>query len=284
MRSFIFIVISLFFLQSYADTSIWSVSNGKNTIYLGGTIHILKPTDYPLPQEYETAYKKVGWLVFETDINAIESPEFIQQFAQQMMLPKNDHLQKHLSPEVYQRLVKEAVKRQWPMEHFNRMRPQMVALTISIEAIQQLGYTAQGVDSHFNNKAKRDSKITSHLESAQQQLKILTNMASENEDELLIQTLDDLPDIKNLMQKLADAWRTGNRLALIEHGLLDMDKEFPEMYQDMIKQRNDNWMPIVENLIKHPEEKMVLVGALHLIGKDGLLQRLEKKGYTIKQL
>lgn len=284
MRSFIFIVLSIFCLQSYAETSLWSVSNGKNTIYLGGTIHILKPNDYPLPKEYEAAYKKVSWLVFETDINAVESPEFIQQFAQQMMLPADDHLQKHLSPKVYQRLVEEAAKHQWPVEHFNRMRPQMVALTISIQAIQQLGYTAEGVDSYFNNKATSDSKITSYLESAQQQLNILTNMASENEDELLIQTLDDLPDIKNLMQKLANAWRTGNRAALIEHGLLDMDKDFPEMYQDMIKQRNDNWMPIVENLIKHPEKKMVLVGALHLVGEDGLLQRLEKKGYTIKQL
>ena len=88
-------------LSSLAETSIWQVSNGKNSVYLGGTFHLLKPSDYPLPVEFEQVYNKVNWLVFETDIAQLSSPEFQQKFIKEMRLPSGQILVDQLSPQAY---------------------------------------------------------------------------------------------------------------------------------------------------------------------------------------
>lgn len=285
MPRFLTLFILLFSFQlSFADSSVWSVTNGKNTVFLAGTIHVLKPEHYPLPKEFEQAYKEVKWLVFETNINEVEAPEFIQQFSRAMLLPEGDSLAKHISAKSYQALKAYAKTKQLPIENLDQLRPQMISLIISLSEIEALGYDAEGVDSFFNKKAELDNKIVSHLESVEQQLAFIVNMAKDDEDGLISQTLKDLPKVKDMMEGIQQAWQTGDRQKLFDFGLKDMLIDSPSMYRDIVKKRNDNWMPAIENLIKHPEKKLIMVGSLHLIGEDGLLQRLEKKGYKVEQL
>ena len=91
MRLILSLIFSLICLSTLAETSLWKVSNGDKHIYLGGTFHMLAESDYPLPAEFEDTYQKVNWLVFETDISALESAEFQQQFQQAFLLPAGEH-------------------------------------------------------------------------------------------------------------------------------------------------------------------------------------------------
>jgi uncharacterized protein YbaP (TraB family) len=63
-----------------------------------------------------------------------------------------------------------------------------------------------------------------------------------------------------------------------------MQRDYPRIYQSLLVERNNNWMPRIKKLLQHPEPKLILVGALHLAGPDGLLAILAGNGYQLEQL
>lgn len=270
-------------ITSQAKTSIWQVSNGTNTVYLGGTFHMLKPSDYPLPKEFEQVYKKVNWLVFETDMDQLSSPEFQQKFLQSMTLPTGQILADHLSAEAYAELIRYAARNGMDTGRLQRFTPQMVALIITIEELKKYGLTAEGVDTFIGDKAKKDRKIVTKLESTDDQIHYISTMGAGNESNLILQTLADMKDLPEELNAMSNAWRAGDDEALFETGIKPMLEDYPKIYQSLLVERNNNWMDKIEKLIAHPEEKFILVGALHLIGQDGLLQQLKNRGYQVQQ-
>jgi len=273
----------IFSVISQAETSIWQVSNGKNTVYLGGTFHMLKPSDYPLPKEFEQAYKKVNWLVFETDIQQIESPEFQKKFIKAMSLPSGQILADQLSPQAYSGLIRYAAKNNIDTGRLQHYRPQMIGLIISLEELKKFGLTAQGVDDFMGDKAKLDGKVVTKLESIDDQIHYIATMGKGNESALILQTLADVKDLANDLTSMSIAWRSGDSQQLFETGIKPMMEDYPQVYQSLLVERNNNWLPKIERLIEQPEKKFILVGALHLVGESGLLKQLKDKGYKVEQ-
>ncbi len=269
-------------LISHAKTSIWQVSDGKNTVYLGGTFHMLKPSDYPLPIEFEQVYNKVNWLVFETDIMALKNPEFQQYFQHQMKLPSGQILADQLSANAYGELIRYMAKNNLDIGQYQSYRPQMIGLIINILELNKLGLTAQGVDDFFGEKAISAGKILSQLESKETQAHYLASMAKGNESNFILQTLEDSKNLAPELAKLSQAWRSGDIQALYNTGVATMIEDYPSIYQSLLVERNRNWLPTIETLIQQPEEKLILVGALHLAGPEGLLEQLKKKGYRVQ--
>ncbi|MCH2040784.1 MAG: TraB/GumN family protein [Saccharospirillaceae bacterium] len=284
MRYLLCLPLLLTALTAHAESFVWKVSKGANHIYLGGTFHLLKEEDYPLPKEFEQAYEKVNWLVFETDIGKLETAEFQQQFQQAFLLPEGQTLKTSLSDDAFRKLNNYCLLNNIDLQQFMAFKPQFITLIITVQELQKYGLTAEGVDSYFYNKAKTDGKITSQLESIESQIQYLANMAQGNEDNLIEQTLADARELEAMMNGLRNAWRTGNEEKLNLLGNMPMLTDYPEIYRSLLVERNNNWMPRIKNLIKHPESKFVLVGALHLAGNDGLLNLLAQQDYRIEQL
>lgn len=266
-----------------AETSIWKISSGSNSHYLAGTFHLLKPSDYPLPKEFDQAYNQVNWLVFETDLEQIEHPSFQQKFLASMRLPTGKILADKLSPKAYAELIRYAAKNNLDIGRWQHLKPQMVSLIISLQELKKLGLTAKGVDSYMAEKAQRDGKVTSHLESAEQQIHFISSMSENNESALILQTLDDIKKLSEDLESISNAWRLGDREQLYQAGLKPMMENYPMVYQSLLVERNNNWLPKIEKLMTEDESKLILVGALHLIGEEGLLEQLRKRGYTIEQ-
>lgn len=277
------VFILLLSITSHAKTSIWQVSNGTNTLYIGGTFHMLKPSDYPLPIEFEQIYKKVNWLVFETDMDELSTPLFQEKFKQSMTLPTGQILADHLSSKAYAELIRYAAKNNLDTARLQHFKPQMVALIITIEELKKYGLTAEGVDTFIGNKAKQDNKIITKLESTDDQIHFISTMGSDDESGLILQTITDMNDLPQELTAMSNAWREGDDEALFEVGIKPMLEDYPKIYQSLLVERNNNWLSKIERLIQHPEEKFILVGALHLIGKDGLLQQLKDRGYQVQQ-
>jgi uncharacterized protein YbaP (TraB family) len=82
---------------------------------------------------------------------------------------------------------------------------------------------------------------------------------------------------------MGNAWRAGDTENLFISGIKPMMEDYPKVYRSLLVERNNNWLPKIERLIQQPEEKFILVGALHLIGQDGLLQQLKNRGYQVQQ-
>jgi len=282
MHKYLFILL-IFPTVCFSKTSVWHISKNGNELYLGGTIHLLKKEDYPLPIEFNQAFKKSDKLIFETDIEAAQTPEFGQKVAQALTYPAGQSLKGKINDKAFNALKKYLSEKNIPLEHFLSYKPSMVSLAISIIELQQMDMVAIGVDEHFHNKAKRAGKEIEYFEAIEEQLEFLRSMGEGNESEMILNTINDVSQLQATMAEIKSAWLSGDANKMADVTLTEMIRDYPELYQSLLVERNNNWMPYLEKMIKNKTVEMVLVGALHLVGKDGLLQQLRNKGYVVKQ-
>ena len=282
-KSLSFLFVLIHFCFSYAQTSIWEISKNGNTLYLGGSVHILRATDYPLPPEYANVYKKAETLVFETDIKKLEDPVFAQKLMMGAMYTDERTLQSVLSAKTYQELETECKKVELPIANLSKFKPSMVVLLITVTKMKQLGINEDGVDKYFYNKAIKNHKKTIGLETAEKQLTLLTNMGSGNEEEFVKHSLKDFKKLDKELSSLIGAWKNGNAKEMNKE-LKEMKTQFPELYKSMLVERNQNWLAQIEEMLTNEIIEFVLVGTLHLHGTDGLLTLLKKEGYEVQQV
>ena len=65
----------------------------------------------------------------------------------------------------------------------------------------------------------------------------------------------------------------------------DMRKQYPALYQDINVERNARWVPRLEQRLgKQGGTTLVVVGALHLLGRDGVVERLRARGYRVERI
>jgi uncharacterized protein YbaP (TraB family) len=280
------LIIGVLLLTSFsvsAQTSLYEITNGTQKIYLGGTIHVLRNSDYPLPSEFEQAYANAKILVLETDMKKAGSPEFGQQMAQAFSYSGGKNLSQDLHPKLWQELQAFADKHQFPHAQMSMFKAMFVSLSLSMAEMQRKGYgVAQGVDTFFYQKAVLDGKATQELETPDEVLVQLASLADMDANLVIKSTLRDLEKMDQVLEKSVGYWRAGDLDKLDKEMAADMRKETPEVYQQLLIARNQAWLPKIEKMFVSPEVELVLVGSLHLSSKEGLLAQLKKRGYTIK--
>ena len=278
------ILVSCGWTVASADTSVWVATSGATKVYLGGTVHLLRPGDYPLPEEYDQAYADSERLFFETDVSSMNDMSVQATMLQQLTYSDARSLKTVLSEEAYETLASHLATVGMPIMMMEKFKPGLVVSTLQLLEFQKLGFTPQGVDVYFNNRALGDAKSVGELESVQAQINYIANMGEGNESEFILLSLGDLEEISSSMESLITAWREGDIQALAELFVDDMRLESEELYNSLLLERNQNWLPIIEQMFKEDGNEFVLVGAAHLVGEDGLLSLLEAKGYQVEQL
>ena len=269
--------------QIFADTFMWKVSNGDHQLFVGGTIHLLGKSDYPLPGEFEQAYLQADQVVFETDLKQMEEPSFQQEMMRQMSYSNGLTLEMELSPKVYSALKEYCEKKEIPLNVINQFKPMMVTLMLLGLEMQRLGLAHAGVDSYFYNKASMDGIPVGKLESVNEHLDYIVSMGKGHEDELILNTLKEMERLEEELSIMKAAWRKGNSAKLEEIALVSMRQNYPLLYQELLVKRNNNWIKQIKPMLSTPETELILVGALHLIGKTGLLQQLRESGFKVER-
>lgn len=267
-----------------ADASVWSVTDGNNTVYLGGTVHFLRASDFPLPEEYEQAYQAASEIYFETDIAAMTDVSVQTQILQQLTYNDERTLKTVLNQEAYTALSDYAASKNMPMMVLDKFKPGLLITTLQILEVQSMGFTPQGVDTYFTTRAIGDAKSLGQLEAVQEQIEFIAAMGKGNESEFVLLSLRDLDQTRELMDEMVQAWRVGNNARLEKLFVEDMRSETPELYDSLLLQRNLMWIPLIDQMLDDGDTEFVLVGAAHLVGEDGLLELLANKGYEIRQL
>lgn len=147
--------------------------------------------------------------------------------------------------------------------------------------LAKAGFNAQdGVDYQIALRAQRDGKPIVGLETAAQQLGFLASMSMEDQRNFLAATLNESEDGEEL-REITEAWRNGDLVAL-EALLKQGAEQMPTFFQRIVVDRNRNWMPRIEQMLADPQKDyLVVTGALHMIGKEGLVEMLRDKGYKI---
>jgi uncharacterized protein YbaP (TraB family) len=281
------VIVCLFLLslsQAKADTSVWSVRSGDNVIYLGGTVHLLRPADYPLPGEFEEAYQASSELYFETDIASMSDLSVQAQMLQQLTYGDDESLSSILSDEAYAALSAYTATAGLPIAMLNKFKPGLLISTLQILVFQSMGFTPQGVDAFFHTQAVGDGKAEGQLETVQEQIGSIAAMGEGNESEFILLSLKDLAETGDVMEDMIGAWRSGDAEGLSELFVEEMKVEAPALYDTLLLQRNLKWVPQIDSMLQDADTEFVLVGAAHLVGENGLLDLLSQKGYEINQL
>ncbi|MGH7845003.1 MAG: TraB/GumN family protein [Candidatus Binatia bacterium] len=263
--------------------SLWQVRSPTSTLYLLGSVHLLKPEHYPLGRPIEEAFDDSRKLVLEIRLDNL-NPQVVQgSMLAKGRLEPGQTLQKLLAPTTYALLKRRAEEMRVPVQALEPFKPWVAALTLSMLKLQQLGYEARhGVDQHFARKARQEGKEILELESFEAQINLFEQLLLPVQEAFLLQTLKDLEVMEKQFQSLLDAWMRGDAAAL-ETILLASFREHPEIYRRIVADRNRGWLAQLEKILAQNENAMVVVGAGHLVGEEGLIELLRARGYGVEQ-
>lgn len=267
-----------------ADTSLWKVQLHKSVTYIGGTCHVLRKMDYPLPEEFVKAYEDSDVIVFETQLEELNTPK-----TQEMIIRKgiyNDELSldKVLSTQTYDLLRQYCEASGIPVFSLNKLKPSLVVLTLLGLELQKLGINQTGVDHYFHHKATMDGKKIEGLESVEEQIEFVLSMGEGSEDDFIDNSIKDLKKTRQIISELIAAWKQGDEEKLYKLYIAPMKKDYPNLYATLIAERNREWLPIIERYLQTPQNELILVGVGHLVGTDGIIDHLRRSGYRINKL
>lgn len=268
----------------YAGSPVWKVSHNGNHLFIGGTVHVLTRSDYPLPAPFESAYDNSEILVLETDVHQLQSQDFKDIFLSMTTYQGKGTLTGHLKADTVATLETFLQERAIPLEHVNKLKPGLLAVTLTMVELQRLGQTGTGVDEFYAMRSLNTNREIMYLEPPLKQIEFIADMGVGNEDEFINHLVKDLAEIAQTLPAIKSAWREGDTDKLDKLVLKEMQEQFPNTYHSLIAQRNNNWIPQIEAMLRTRKVELVLFGALHLGGKDGILTLLKKQGYSIENM
>lgn len=272
------------FSAENARHCLWKVEGKSNTVYLLGSIHLLKESDYPLPGVIENAFTNSKVAAFETDIGEMESPEAQMKLLSKATLPPGETLEQQLSPKVYGAFTNYAREAGLPTPMLARFKPAMAALTLVLIESQKLGLNPEaGVDRHFFRRAREDGKEIVPLETLDFQISLLTDLSKAEGELFMKTTLKEIGETKKLFREMIEAWRTGDAAGL-EKLLNEAKRDAPALFKQFVTDRNERWVAKIEELMRGGRNVIVIVGAGHLVGSKSVPELLAKKGLKMSQL
>jgi uncharacterized protein YbaP (TraB family) len=265
-----------------ADPAVWAVTGRTNTVYLFGSVHLLPQGGFSLTGELEKAYRDAKLVCFEVDIGALTPDTTLSVTLARAVDPEGRRLYDLLGPSAA-RVHEAAAAAEIDLTPFESFEPWFAGMSASVLALEQHGYAAdQGVEQIIQHAAQRDGKKECGLETLDQQLAVLDGMPAGQQLELLLQSLAEAAQIEAEVKRLFEGWRNGDDQSLAR-SLEEDFADYPDLAERLIYARNERWAGQVAALLEGNEDALVVVGALHLVGEQGLPAKLRRRGFRIER-
>lgn len=270
-------------LGAQERTLLWKVSEGDKSIFLLGSIHYLRKENYPLNQAILDAFDASDRLVLEIDLQNTPAGAAQRLTLEKAVYRDGSNLAQNVSQETYQLASKRAAELGIDMQVVQPMKPWFVAMTMLAVKLQRMGLDPKlGVDHHLAERAKRDGKPTSGLETLEFQLGIFDQLSKREQELMLRETAGELERIDKNVKDIVESWLKGDgeRLAAL---LLAGMRQYPELQQKLVIERNRRWLDQIAKLVEQGSNAMVVVGAAHLVGQEGIVDMLKARGLSVEQ-
>ncbi len=270
-------------LASAEHPALWRVDHGDSTLYLFGTVHFMPQGYYPLHPVIEDALASSDTLVLEFDLSKIDERD-VQQLTLQQGLARDGRRLSTILDRAQWAALKQVVESLGLQPAlFDAMQPWLAALTLTAVSYGRAGLTPeQGVDTYLLERAGEDARVLG-LEDLESQLRLFTDLSEDMQVELLMQTVEQLPETERLVMAALEAWEKGD-VDTLGAFLVRMYKEEPDLYDALITRRHAVWLPQLRDLLDEPGTHFIAVGALHLTGDDSVIRGLEKEGYEVNRV
>jgi uncharacterized protein len=271
-------------VAAHAEAPVWVLKGQKNTVYLAGSVHLLPQSDSKLPAAFDKAYADSAALVMEIDMDDLNPLEAQGLMMSEGMLDDDKTLSSLIGKAKFEKLEKQVDGMGIPAEALERFQPWLAAMTVQQLQLMKLGFDPNaGVEMQIANHAKGDHKEITGFETLQDQLGMLANLSLPEQVKFLDLTVEEMQEAEKELGDLLGAWRTGNASKLASM-LSEEYQQAPALYTTLVSDRNRKWIPQIEKLLKSDKNYMIVVGTLHIVGKNGLLDLLKANGISAKQL
>jgi uncharacterized protein len=260
-----------------ADPALWVVKDKDTTIYLFGTIHVLKPG----LSWFDEAVKKAFDASSEVKLELVmPDPAAMQSLVMSTgVAPKGTPpLTERIPADKRAAYAKAVTDLGLPANALDTFKPWLAATQLSIAPLSKLGYdSANGPEEVITEAAKKQGKSLTGLETAAQQLGYFNSLSDKAQIEFLTSTVDELPTMAKTMADMVDDWAEGKPEALAKE-MNDSLKDSPEVAEKLLINRNKNWAAWIKQRMTKPGTVFIAVGAGHLAGPDSVQAQLAKLG------
>lgn len=273
--------------QPAQQSLLWKVSDADNSVYLLGSFHLLKQDDYPLPSVIDAAFEDAESLVFEIDPREMTAPETMATIQKYAAYDAGQSLSTVLPKATHDKLGNLISMTGGSVQTLEQSEPWMVSLSLVLGITNAMGFKAElGMDRHLMARAAAAGKPTAGLETIEDQMKAMDSVSHAEQAQGLQEFLDDPKQAIQQMQDMHGWWRSGDVARLDSEMRAEMAKKTPESYKLLDVDRNNAWLPKVEARLKDSkaDDTLVVVGTLHLLGEDGLVEKLRAKGYAVERM
>ncbi|MBV9010057.1 MAG: TraB/GumN family protein [Verrucomicrobia bacterium] len=281
------LVISLFFAAALVlcakdgdAACVWRVTGANgHTLYLGGSMHALRSTDYPLPAAYNLAFNASSRLAFEQDPK--QAAAAFKDIVREGQYAKGDSLKNHVDPRTYEYLRRFFALRGISEDKFSRLKLWYIDVLFELPPPQ---LSQLGVEQFLWHRAVANAKPVTGLESRQEHSAIFTGLSDrDSEAVLLIGFINAAHKDPKALDTMVAAWRRGDADALTRR-IQENYRDFPSFYDRLVTARNRNWLPKIKGYLNSGGTYFVIAGAAHMGGPDGLVALLRASGYKVEQL
>jgi uncharacterized protein YbaP (TraB family) len=289
MRLAVFLLSCLVAFAARADDSahplpLWRVDGTANAVYLLGSIHLLRPEDHPLPRAIDAAYDDAEIVIMELDMDDLDPAYTQAAFNSAGLMTDGTTLRDLMGEDYYLAAEEAAAVIDVPLDMLAQSEPWLAAITVELMMLYRLGFNPLlGVEMTMTNRATADGKPIEGLETVDEQLGFLDGLPLQAQREMLLQTLLQSAELDESIDTLIGAWRNGDIETLETELLQDLEAQ-RDLHEALIVGRNRRWAETIATWLDDERDYLVVVGALHLVGDDGVPSLLDRAGFEIRQL
>jgi len=284
VRAFVLSIFALFFFltPALADPALFRVSDGDTTIYVLGTVHLLRSDEDWRTPAIDAALEASDAVYFEADVHGADDNDLQNMVLRYGMLPRGETLDEELSASDWDEVTAYAATVGLPPEALSPMRPWFAAITLTTFAAMNEGLDPNaGVDTSLYWDLEGTAIERRYFETVQQQTRFLADLPDDIQIQFLMESVEDADANQQDLDDIIAAWRAGNmdRIDALTNGA--MRATYPQVYESVIAARNRAWADDLRDLMATPGTFFVAVGAAHLPGEEGLLNLLRDDGFTV---
>lgn len=274
----------LIFTSPVIALPLWEIQGISNRIHLLGSIHFLRPQDFPLPEAITKALIDADVIIMELDLTTL-NPITVQAIMLDKAIDPNGRgLDDFLDRRSYRRAQRLAAAVDIDLSTMRQYEPWYAALQITQLRLMQLGFDGSfGVESQILIQAIQHGKELGGLETLEAQLDSMDSLPMDAQQEFLMVTLEEAAAAGEMLDEIIDAWKSDDIAVLEENFLSDLSAN-AQLYDQLIVQRNRNWTKSIVSFTEDSRNYLIVVGALHLVGDDSVLKMLNDAGFSTRQI
>ena len=263
--------------------ALWELHGKHNTVYLLGSIHVLRPSDYPLAPAVLNAYGNANAILMEVNLAEIDIQRMQTELLASARLPEGKTLPAIMGDARYKRAQDLAREVGIDLGIFDAFAPWFAAEAISQLQLQQLGFQPKsGVEMFFLERARTDGKSVAGLETVHDQIALFDALSMDEQADYLVSSLEEAHDLPKEVGAMVHAWASGDTQWFADELKSEIGRD-PVLYESVLVARNRKWVPKIEALLNDDKNYLVIVGTAHLVGQGSVIALLKKDGIAAAQ-